>query len=525
MGFSLERTGLSVAVAAVLGLIAWPGLAATTGAAGIPLAVAIGALGGWLTHRRLPGSLAGASRRRPVVALLIALVASGVVVQTARLGAYMEDASRAWFLTTDHPLWAKHECMTAYIYAADLDRQGEPNVYDGAHYPGLNPDAAVHTSVANLVPEDPYQYPPQFLLLPRLAIALSNDQHVIRAVWYSVQALVFLLVAFLLARWMGGRAGRVAMWLIPVAFVSVPSMLNLQYGQFHVMTVVLSVAAFLAFERRRDALGGSLLAAAILAKGFPAIVLIPMLLRRRWRAAAWTGAWALLLTGVAWGVLGADPFRAFATYHLSHLASGASFAFEEAWPEFRAALLAGNVSPFAMVRKLGDLGIAGMSDDLARVVHGLFCLGVVGVAALASRLRDSRHRVIGWFALLNLAAMMSPAAWGDYVPLGTLWMLTLVVAFRTARDTRVSGDSGHSGDSGDSRPIAGNVPLLTGTFAFCFFLPGVVPFGSLQPPVLAMSLSVVGTLLLLGVNGGIVVRGAEVAVRARRSPALAAETG
>ena len=46
-------------------------------------------------------------------------------------------------------------------------------------------------------------------------------------------------------------------------------------------------------------------------------------------------------------------------FTVAWLALGSSFAFEEAWPDLRTALLAGNVSPFAMVRKLGDLGVPG----------------------------------------------------------------------------------------------------------------------------------------------------------------------
>lgn len=95
-------------------------------------------------------------------------------------------------MTTKLPLWAEHACTTAYVYAADLNQQGEPNVYAAEHYPGLNPAAEVHPTPANLVPEDPYVYPPQFLMLPRMAIAMSRDYRVIRAVWYSVQALLLV---------------------------------------------------------------------------------------------------------------------------------------------------------------------------------------------------------------------------------------------------------------------------------------------------------------------------------------------
>jgi alpha-1,2-mannosyltransferase len=501
---SIERILVSAFVATLVGWIAGPALAAIAAPAAVPLAALLAGAAGWLSYRRLPAALDGIRKRRRMLAAVWTFLALVTVVQTVRLGAYMADPARDWWVTTKQELWSKHMCMTAYFYAADLERQGEPNVYDGAHYPGLNPQANVHPTVKHLSPEDPYQYPPQFLLLPRLAIALSDDFRVIRPVWYALQALFFLFIAVWLARWYGGSGGTAALWLLPLVWISVPSLLNFSYGQFHVTTIALAVAAFLAFERRRDLAGGGLLAAAILAKGFPGIVLVVLALQRRWRALAWTGTWGLGLTALALAVLGPEPFRAFLTQHLPNLSTGAAFAFEEAWPDFRAVLLAGNVSPFSMIRKLGDLGLPGMTDDLARVVQGIVSFSFLGAAVLASRLRSPRRRALGWMALLNLAAMTSPAAWGDYVPLGTLWMLSLMMAGAERARTSVLA-------------IAGG---------FCFLLPGVVPIGSFPPPNAAMVLSVAATVLLIGINGWVAARGVAVPLRATdsaRTAGLAAE--
>jgi len=85
-------------------------------------------------------------------------------------------------------------------YAADLNRQGVANVYDARFYPGLNPEAENLATVAHLPPDDPYQYPPQFLLLPRLALLLSNDSLMIRTVWFGIQSLAFNTWVILQAR-------------------------------------------------------------------------------------------------------------------------------------------------------------------------------------------------------------------------------------------------------------------------------------------------------------------------------------
>lgn len=488
-----ERIAATLFVAALTGLIAWPALTATLSGPGAVAAALLGAAAAAVTWRRLPASLDGGARRRPVAAALWSLLAVTALVQTARLGAFMTDPESDWFVTTRQEFWSKHQCAAAYFYAADLHLQGEPDVYDGAHYPGLTRDAEVHPTVEHLAPEDPYQYPPQFLLLPRAALALSDDFSVIRPVWYALQAALFLLVAAALARWYGGSAGRTALWLVPLLWISVPAALNFQYGQFHASVIALAMAAFLAFESGRVRLGGALLAGSILAKGFSGILLIPLLLQRRWREAAWTGAWAAAWTAAAFAVLGPDPFTAFFRSHVGNLASGASFAFEEAWPELRSALLAGNVSPFAAVRKLGELGVPGMTDGLARIVHGLFTMGCVAAAALAARASSPRRRAVTWLALLNLAAMTSPAAWGDYVPVGTLWLVTLLAA-------------------GEGRLSPWAVAVVGG---FSALLPGVVPLGSFPGPAASMAVSVAGTVLLILANTRILSRAAAPAATGR----------
>ena len=338
--------------------------------------------------------------------------------------------------------------------------------------------------MANLVPEDPYVYPPQFLMLPRLAIAMSGDFQTIRAVWYSVQALLMVGVTLALALWFGGATGTIALVLTPLLWFSVPSLYNLHYGQIHVTSFLLAMAAFIAFERRRDVPGGALLALAILCKGYGAFVLIPLLLWRRWRALVWTGVWGVGLTLLAAAVLGTEPFEAFFSYNLPRLRTGAAFAFEEAWPDFKQVLLAGNVSIFSFVRKLGEFGLSGMTDTLARVVHGLFTLMVVGASLLSGRVKDANGRALCWLALLNLASLTSPGAWGDYVSFGSFWLLLFLVIGNSWRQRLVL-------------VVAG---------VFLALVPGAVPYGESMSTGLAMGLSLLITGLLVGVNGWCYVR-------------------
>ncbi len=480
---SIVRKILAILLATTVSLMVWPALKMTTSSAALPLTLLLGAALVWFFHRFIPKDLIAdltvmAGKRVWLTVLWSMLILLGLG-QTTRQSLHIADPSRDWWLTTQQALWAKHSCMTAYIYAADLNRQGDANVYHADHYPGLNPNAEVHTTVRNLAPEDPYVYPPQFLMLSRLAIALSNDFFVIQAVWYSLQAMLMVLVTLLIARWFGGPTGILVLVLTPLLWFSVPSLNNLHYGQVHVTSFLLAMSAFVAFERKRDLPGGVLLALAILCKGYGSFVLIPLLIWKRWRAVFWTGVWGAALTLLAFVVLGKEPFEAFFTYNLPRLKTGAAFAFEEAWPEFKQVLLAGNVSIFSFVRKLGELGVGGMSDDLARVIHGVFTLGVVGVSLGSGRVRDSRNRALCWLALLNLASITSPGAWGDYVSFGSLWLVLFLLV----------------GGSLKSRIIL----IIAGIFFA--LVPGAVPYGESMPVVLAMGLSMLITLLLVGVNG------------------------
>ena len=399
-------------------------MAATQGFEQLPMALLIvGPLLTWvglIAAHRLPGSIDGASTRRRVLSAVWLTLGLLTVLQTARLNAFVADPGFDWWLTTRDPLWSRHMCMVAYVQAADMNRQGVENIYLAEHYPGLNPDAAPTLTVRNFTPDDPYQYLPQFLLLPRLALALSDDFRVIYQVWFGLQTLAFLTVALLFARWWGGTRGLLAGLLIPLVFISVPTFSNFQYGQFHIPTLILAVAAFIAFEGRRNALGGLLMATSILSKMFPALLLIPLAFQRRWRALAWTAGFGVVLTILAWFVVGTEPFRAFFFYQLPRLRDGSAFAFWDIWPDYRAAFLAGNISVYSLMLKLSELGVPAISDGLARGMHGLFTLVAVLAAGLASRAASREERALVWLAVLNLAAMTSPAAWGDYVPVGSL---------------------------------------------------------------------------------------------------------
>src|SRR5207342_767161 len=124
----------------------------------------------------------------------------------------------------------------------DLARRGEPNLYAEKFYPAFNwhsgtepPQLTSPVQGLSQYLEDPYQYPPQFLMLPRMALALTNHFMTIRIFWFVVQSLTLIAGVILLGFWIGGREGLLTILILPTLLAALPVMLNFQFGQFHAM--------------------------------------------------------------------------------------------------------------------------------------------------------------------------------------------------------------------------------------------------------------------------------------------------
>ncbi|HYJ33572.1 MAG TPA: glycosyltransferase family 87 protein [Candidatus Binatia bacterium] len=399
--------------------------------------------------RRLPGSLRGAIRRRPLVAaawLLLALVA---IAQMGRLSAFMADSSRLWGSTIPDPLVSNHQCLSAYVHAADLARRGEENIYDPRWYPAFTApvDSApgFPSPVAGLSRwiEDPYEYPSPFLLLPRAALAATNSFDAIRAAWFALQTVSLMAAVLLLAAWVGGRYGLTAGLLLPLLFASIPTMFDLQFGQFHMMAVGLTVVAMIAFEERRAALGGALLAFAILGKVFPAMFLLYLALRRQWPAAGWSVAFLAGFTLLSIPVVGWKPLLDFFTFQVPRIVTGEAFSFVNR-PGVPVFFLSRNFSIASVVPKLALLGLPGMSRGVGLALVWLFTLAILALNQRAARgFRSRVGEARTWLALLTIASLRAPFAPSSYVTVTALWLLTylaggirgrvpLVIAFALA---------------------------------------------------------------------------------------------
>jgi hypothetical protein len=450
---------------------------------------------------RIPSTWDGAATRRPGIAGAWALLALLALLETMRVSTFMsnpdEPGAADWMLQRV----ADHSCMAGYVYAAELNRRGHPNIYDVTLYPlgtpgvharpepGIASDA---TTVANLAPHvlDNYQYPPPFLLLPRAALALNNDFLQMRTVWFAMQWLGLLAVTLALAHWVGGKTGAIMWLLVPVLMVSGPTSLGLQRGQFHPGAWALVIGAMLAFEHRRNALGGAMLSFTVMSKIFPGVLGIYLILTRRWAAVAWTLAAAAGWLVLSLLVLGWAPFERFGSYQLPRIASGDAFA----WCFERLTCITNNQAPFGLPFKLSALGVLSDPAPVGAVIHTLYPVVVAAIAIWAglraptsgSNADERVVRARAWTSLAMLASLTPDLVPATYSPFGTFLTLMLV--------------------TGQVRTRTGAV-LVGLAWLAAFQLPAS-PTSSFK-----VALSAITALILLGVN-------VWVAATAKREPTI-----
>lgn len=246
------------------------------------------------------------------------------------------------------------------------------------------------------------------------------------------------------------------------------------------------------FAQGKHILGGISLAFAILSKVAPGILLIYFLLKRRWKEAGWTIVFCLVISLLALVVIGPKPFEAFISYQLPELQSGSAFSFAEALPDYRDFIIAGNQSPSAFIIKLDALGIPGMTMNLANIVHIIYTLFVVVIAFFAARIKGGRHiQLLVWLALLNLGTLVSKGAWGDYIPIGTLLLMTYLLQ-------EMSGSL-----------VQKLIMIVTGIFMFLSL--GVLPLPGLDNPSVFISLAALGMLIMIGFNLWVLFRARQMA--------------
>lgn len=366
-------------------------------------------------------------------------IASGVatlvaLVLLARLTVFMVDPSQVKCSVMPASTWeVEHSCLSAYFVAAQASSTN-PNIYDDALYsmPDDDPNAPRKARMLGPFKIDVYEYPPQFLLMPRALRLLTPEFMDLRMLWFALCGGTLLLALVVVARFLGPADGTRALLLSPLVWIALPTTLStLQKGNVQIIVIAASMLAMVLFERRRWAAGGALLAFVTVSKLYPGLLIVYLLVRRQWRAAAWTTALAAAFSALTLLTLGWGPYAAFLE-HLPGLVGG------EAFPAFRnPATTAINLSIPGLVFKLKLFGVPGMSFAAAKIVGWAYTLVVVAATFYAGlrTWRDGEKPLV-WMAILILATLRSPFLPSTYGVIPPLWLLTLLVATRAPMTRR-----------------------------------------------------------------------------------------
>lgn len=428
---------VAVALASGVAIFTLAGAMGLTGSWSWSMLVAAGSAGlaGWVAWRHpiVPLDMRACSRPLAIVSGVATIAA---LFQLARLCAFIIDPSQvgcAMGPTRGLGLPIAHSCVSAY-YVAGQAVGRVPNVYEDSLYnlpreQAVGPRRPRPIGTFNI---DVYEYPPPFLLLPRALIAVAPEFLRHRMIWFALEGLVMLAALLAAARFLGPVAGTRALLLSPLVWAAEMTIGTLQVGNIQPVVIALAVLAMLLIERRRDAAGGALLAFITVSKLFPGLLLIYLIVRRRWRALAWTAGVSIALVLVSLLDTGWEPYRAF-VHHLPGLLSG------EAFPAFRNPnAIAKNYSVPGMVFKLGLFGVPGMAFGAAKIVGWIYTLVAVAVTVVvARRTLDREQQVLAWLAILILATLRSPFLPG-YAVWPPLWLLTILAA-RTTPTARTMG--------------------------------------------------------------------------------------
>jgi len=138
-------------------------------------------------------------------------------LMTARLSVFIGDPTAVGYQTLPgEPFTEVHSCLTAYVRASGLARQGVDNLYADVWWWGSHGLPPLPEGVEN--PYRPFNldnlsYPPTFLLLLWPLAALDGDFLAQRALWFGFNGLFGAFGLWAVARWIGGPAAHRALLL------------------------------------------------------------------------------------------------------------------------------------------------------------------------------------------------------------------------------------------------------------------------------------------------------------------------
>ena len=418
-------TALSLACAfAIFAFAATMGLVGSTVIAAI-VSVGVAALVAWFCWRHpiVPPYEGASPSALKFISGLATIVA---LIQLARLCVFIVNpAAVGYAIGPSHGpgLPITHSCLSAY-YVAARSVTTVPNVYAYELYsfPAQSPTELRKPRPIGSFNIDAYEYPPPFLLLPRTLAILVPDFLRFRMIWFALNGAVMVIGLVVVARILGPVTGTRALLLAPLVLASDLTVGTLQIGNLQAIVFSIAMIAMVLLAQRRYAAGGALLAFVTVSKLFPGLLLVYLLVRREWRALAWTSGVMAALVAISLLDTGWAPYNAFLD-HLPRLLGG------EAFPAFRnPGAIAKNYSVPGMAFKLQLFGVTGASFGAMKIVGWIYTLVVLALTIIiARRTLNREEEPLAWLTILILASLRSPFL-PAYAVIPVLWLLTLLAA-------------------------------------------------------------------------------------------------
>ena len=361
------------------------------------------------------------------VMIAVAVVTLVAIVQIARLSVFMSKVGRPDLSIDPSSVWRiQHCCLTAYTEAARLAAEGTRNIYEATLY---------EPRIMDGLKVDPYHYPPPFLLMPRALQALTADFLHLRALWFSIQALVLGAVAMALPWWIGGRQGAYALGGAVLFLATPQGLFSLQQGNFQTTAIAIGVWAFIVLWTKHLKSAALLLAYVSVSKVFPGVLVLYLAAARRWRDVAWVVASVVVLVSLAILLFGTRPFSDFIGYEVPRIANGAGFPQAELQAAFN------NQSVYGLTVRLRLLGADWLDAPTGRAIASLYGFLILALAAytgwkyrIDATEPDTRLPIVQIaMGLVVLGSFRSPFV-GFYGMAGAVWLMTLLAAeARTSR--------------------------------------------------------------------------------------------
>lgn len=329
----------------------------------------------------------------------------------------------------------KHNCFTAYATAAYLASTRTENIYSPYHYASASlTSTPIHEEVLGIFRVDEFLYPPPFLSLPYGLLVIFKSFFLMRTVWFVLTVITVSAALVGGAWWCGAFRSQHLLLLFPLLFCAPTVHTTLQIGNVHVLVIALSLLAMIAFEERHPLVGGALLGFATVTKIWPAILVVHLLMQRRWKSVFYWAIAVAVYTFGAFLLFGPEPYWDYITYGLPRIQSGEAFASMRWYPP----TIAENMSIFGIPHKLYALGLLPSEPLLLSPVLAWSFTAVIGVIVIATELRrregaqgndnDRLIRVQLWLALLTLVQLRSPFLPWHYGVISTLWLLLFLAA-------------------------------------------------------------------------------------------------